>query len=82
MQVAPNPATAKVIPPVLVRYDTDEKPGTIIVNTPNRFLYYVLPGGKAVRYGIGVGKAGFAWQGEAYIAWKQEWPTWHPPCRP
>ncbi len=63
----------------IVDYATAEKPGTIIVNTPNRFLYYVLPGGKAVRYGIGVGKAGFAWQGEAYIAWKQEWPTWHPP---
>jgi lipoprotein-anchoring transpeptidase ErfK/SrfK len=63
----------------IVDYATKEKPGTIVVNTPNRFLYYVLPGGKAVRYGIGVGKAGFAWQGEAYIAWKQEWPTWHPP---
>ena len=35
--------------------------------------------GKAVRYGIGVGKQGFAWSGEAYVAWKQEWPTWHPP---
>ena len=63
----------------IVDYATSEKPGTIVVNTPNRFLYYVLPGGKAVRYGIGVGKSGFAWQGEAYIAWKQEWPTWHPP---
>lgn len=63
----------------IVDYATKEKPGTIVVNTPNRFLYYVLPGGKAVRYGIGVGKSGFAWQGEAYIAWKQEWPNWHPP---
>lgn len=63
----------------IVDYATDEKPGTIIVNTPNRFLYFVLPRGKAVRYGIGVGKAGFAWEGRAYIAWKQEWPTWHPP---
>ena len=63
----------------IVDYATSERPGTIVVNTPNRFLYYVLPGGKAVRYGIGVGKSGFAWQGEAYIAWKQEWPTWHPP---
>ncbi|SIQ82460.1 Lipoprotein-anchoring transpeptidase ErfK/SrfK [Rhizobium sp. RU20A] len=63
----------------IVEYPTSERPGTIIVNTPNRFLYYVLPGGKAVRYGIGVGKQGFAWQGEAYVAWKQEWPTWHPP---
>ena len=63
----------------IVDYTTAEKPGTIIVNTPNRFLYFVLPGGKAVRYGIGVGKAGFAWEGRAYVAWKQEWPTWHPP---
>ena len=60
-------------------YSTNEKAGTIVVDTPNRFLYYVMSGGKAVRYGISVGKAGFAWQGEAYVAWKQEWPTWHPP---
>jgi lipoprotein-anchoring transpeptidase ErfK/SrfK len=63
----------------IVDYSTNEKPGTIVVDTPSRFLYYVLSGGKAVRYGISVGKAGFAWQGEAYVAWKQEWPTWHPP---
>lgn len=63
----------------IVSYNTQEKPGTIIVDTPNRFLYFVLPGKKAVRYGIGVGKAGFAWEGEAYIAWKREWPTWTPP---
>lgn len=63
----------------VVDYDTPERPGTIVVDTPKRFLYYVLPGRKAVRYGISVGKAGFAWKGEAYVAWKQEWPTWHPP---
>lgn len=63
----------------IVNYNTREKPGTIIVDTPNRFLYFVLPGRKAVRYGIGVGKAGFAWEGEAYIAWKQAWPKWTPP---
>lgn len=63
----------------IVSYGTKEKPGTIIVDTPNKFLYFVLPGRKAVRYGIGVGKAGFAWEGEAYIAWKQEWPKWTPP---
>ncbi|MBC7281050.1 L,D-transpeptidase [Hoeflea sp.] len=63
----------------IVSYGTKEKPGTIIVDTPNKFLYFVLPGNKAVRYGIGVGKAGFAWEGEAYIAWKQEWPKWTPP---
>lgn len=63
----------------IVDYTTRERPGTIVVNTPNRFLYFVLPRGKAVRYGIGVGKEGFAWQGEAYIAWKQTWPKWTPP---
>lgn len=63
----------------IVSFDTTERPGTIIVNTRERFLYYILPRGKAVRYGIGVGKQGFAWAGEAYVAWKQEWPNWHPP---
>ncbi len=63
----------------IVNYSTKEKPGTIVVDTRKRFLYYVMPGNKAVRYGIGVGKQGFSWSGEAYIAWKQAWPTWHPP---
>jgi lipoprotein-anchoring transpeptidase ErfK/SrfK len=63
----------------IVTYDTAEKPGTVVVNTRERHLYYILPGGRAVRYGIGVGKAGFAWSGTAYVAWKQEWPNWHPP---
>ncbi|PWW00490.1 lipoprotein-anchoring transpeptidase ErfK/SrfK [Hoeflea marina] len=62
-----------------VNYNTKEKPGTLIVDTPNRFLYLVMPGNRAMRYGIGVGKAGFAWEGEAYIAWKQAWPKWTPP---
>lgn len=63
----------------IVDYKTSERAGTIVVNTRERHLYYILPGGKAVRYGIGVGKQGFAWSGTAYVAWKQEWPTWHPP---
>jgi len=63
----------------VVNYPTKEKAGTIVVNTRERFLYYVLGNGKAVRYGIGVGKQGFSWSGEAYIAWKQAWPSWHPP---
>ena len=64
----------------VVNYQTDKKRGTIIVDTRSRFLYYVLGNDKAIRYGIGVGKQGFAWKGEAYVAWKQEWPTWHPPA--
>ncbi|WP_337267710.1 L,D-transpeptidase [Oryzifoliimicrobium ureilyticus] len=63
----------------IVSYESSERPGTIIVNTRERHLYYILSDGKAVRYGIGVGKQGFAWSGTAYVAWKQEWPTWHPP---
>jgi lipoprotein-anchoring transpeptidase ErfK/SrfK len=63
----------------IVSLYSKEKPGTIIVNTRKRYLYYVLPGNRAVRYGIGVGRAGFAWEGEAYVAWKRPWPRWHPP---
>lgn len=63
----------------IVEYGTVEKPGTIIVDTPNRFLYLVQKNGKAVRYGIGVGRAGFSWEGTAYVAWKQAWPRWRPP---
>ncbi|MDL2406394.1 L,D-transpeptidase [Rhizobium calliandrae] len=63
----------------IVSYKSDEAAGTIIVNTRERHLYYILGNNEAVRYGIGVGKQGFAWSGTAYVAWKQEWPTWHPP---
>lgn len=63
----------------IIRYRTKHPKNTIIVDTKQRFLYFVLGGGKAVRYGIGVGRAGFAWEGEAYIAWKRPWPTWTPP---
>jgi len=64
----------------IVRYDTKEKPGTIIVDTKAKFLYFTLPEGKAVRYGIGVGREGFEWKGTARIAMKREWPTWTPPA--
>ncbi|WP_315918423.1 L,D-transpeptidase [Mesorhizobium sp. SP-1A] len=63
----------------IVRYDTKEKPGTIIVDTTNKFLYYVMPDGEAMRYGIGVGREGFEWHGTARVALKREWPTWTPP---
>ena len=62
-----------------VNYRSWEKNGTLIVDTKNRYLYLVESGGKAMRYGIGVGKAGFEWAGEAKVAWKQEWPKWTPP---
>jgi len=64
----------------IISYQTDEKPGTIIVDTKEKFLYLVLEGGKAMRYGIGVGREGFAWSGTARVAMKREWPTWTPPA--
>ena len=63
----------------IVDYRTNEAPGTIIIDTPNTFLYYVLGGGKAVRYGIGVGREGFTWSGIKSIERKAEWPDWTPP---
>ncbi len=64
----------------LVRYRTREVPGTIVVDPNAKFLYLVQPGNKAMRYGIGVGRAGFAWAGRAYVGWKRAWPTWTPPA--
>lgn len=63
----------------VVRYDTQEEPGTIVVDTSAKFLYYVMPNGKAVRYGIGVGREGFEWKGSSRVAMKREWPVWTPP---
>jgi len=62
-----------------VAYDGKEAPGTIIVDTPHKFLYLVEDGGKAVRYGIGVGRPGFTWAGVKTITAKREWPDWRPP---
>jgi lipoprotein-anchoring transpeptidase ErfK/SrfK len=62
-----------------VEYAGSEQPGTIIVDPANRLLYFVLPGNQAVRYGVGVGRAGFAWSGDAHIGMKRRWPRWLPP---
>ena len=62
-----------------VEHSGKYKPGTIVVDTANRHLYLIEKNGKAIRYGIGVGRAGFAWGGNAYIGRKAEWPTWTPP---
>lgn len=62
-----------------VDYPTSERPGTLIVDTPAKFLYHVLPGQRAMRYGIGVGREGFAWSGRAIVAYKRKWPRWTPP---
>jgi len=63
----------------IVDYGGREWPGTIIVNPDERHLYYVLEGGQAIRYGVGVGREGFAWSGEAAIGMKRRWPHWLPP---
>ncbi|MGX4802811.1 L,D-transpeptidase [Bradyrhizobium guangdongense] len=62
-----------------VSYATREAPGTIIIDTPNTYLYYVLGGGQAIRYGIGVGRDGFTWSGTQSVTKKAEWPDWTPP---
>jgi lipoprotein-anchoring transpeptidase ErfK/SrfK len=62
-----------------VRYDGTEAPGTIIINTSERLLYLVEGGGRALRYGIGVGRPGFSWAGVHAVTNKREWPDWTPP---
>jgi lipoprotein-anchoring transpeptidase ErfK/SrfK len=63
----------------VVDYKTSLRPGTIVVETKERRLYFVLPDGKAVKYGIGVGRDGFRWSGTHHITRKAEWPGWTPP---
>lgn len=62
-----------------VAYNGAEPPGTIVIDPARRYLYLVQPGGAAIRYGVGVGREGFGWSGEATINSKQEWPDWYPP---
>jgi lipoprotein-anchoring transpeptidase ErfK/SrfK len=62
-----------------VAYDRKESPGTIVIDTPNHFLYLVEPEGRAIRYGIGVGRPGFTWSGRHSVSAKKEWPDWTPP---
>jgi lipoprotein-anchoring transpeptidase ErfK/SrfK len=63
----------------VVNLDTREAPGTIIIDTGNTYLYLVLGGGRAMRYGVGVGRQGFTWAGVQSISRKAEWPDWYPP---
>jgi len=80
----PQPAEQGDVPAQLRRqvviYPTREAPGTIVIDTPNTYLYFVLGGGRAIRYGIGVGREGFTWSGVQQISRKSEWPDWHPPA--
>ena len=77
--VATAPGIDPAYLPAIVTYDTHEKPGTIVIDPRARYLYLVLKGGKAQRYGVGVGRQGFGWAGTVRVARKAEWPSWTPP---
>jgi lipoprotein-anchoring transpeptidase ErfK/SrfK len=64
----------------IVTYNTKEAPGTIVIDTGNTYLYYVLGHGRAIRYGVGVGREGFTWSGVQAVSRKSEWPDWIPPA--
>ena len=72
---------ASPIPRETVSYDGPYAPGTIIISTSERRLYFVLPGRQALKYGVGVGRPGFTWAGVTQIANKREWPDWTPPAQ-
>jgi lipoprotein-anchoring transpeptidase ErfK/SrfK len=72
---------ASPIPRQTVAYSGPYAPGTIVISTSERRLYFVLPGGQALKYGVGVGRPGFTWAGASYIANKREWPDWTPPAQ-
>ncbi|MFZ1962565.1 MAG: L,D-transpeptidase, partial [Roseiarcus sp.] len=79
---APNQVEASPADEYLRRevdYSGAERPGTIVIDTPNKFLFLVLPHGRAIRYGVGVGRPGFEWAGVKTITRKAEWPDWTPP---
>ena len=82
-EVRPEVGPAKELPSqfrrTLVDYYTREPAGTIVVDTPNTYLYFVLGNGKALRYGIGVGREGFTWSGSEKVSRMAEWPDWNPP---
>ena len=62
-----------------VEYPSAEPAGTLVVDTPAKYLYHIRGGGRATRYGIGVGRDGFSWAGSARVAYKRKWPRWTPP---
>ena len=74
-------ATPERLRRAVVAFGTSEAPGTIIIDTGNTALYYVLGQGRAIRYGVGVGREGFTWSGVQTVSRKAEWPDWHPPAQ-
>ena len=81
--IRPEEGSPTQLPPQfrrqVVAYQSNEPAGTIIIDTPNTYLYLVLGNGKALRYGIGVGREGFTWAGTERISRMAQWPDWHPP---
>jgi lipoprotein-anchoring transpeptidase ErfK/SrfK len=73
-------ATPERLRRAVVAFGTTEAPGTIVIDTGNTTLYYVLGQGRAIRYGVGVGRDGFTWSGVQTVSRKAEWPDWHPPA--
>ena len=78
-EIGSNARLAADLQRQLVDYPTAVAPGTIVIDTAHTYLYYVLSDGKAIRYGIGVGRDGFAWSGSQAVTRKAEWPDWTPP---
>jgi lipoprotein-anchoring transpeptidase ErfK/SrfK len=74
-------AYATPIPRETVSYSGPHRPGTIVVNTAERRLYLIMEGGKAMKYGVGVGRPGFSWGGTKAVTRKAEWPSWTPPAQ-
>jgi lipoprotein-anchoring transpeptidase ErfK/SrfK len=72
---------ASAIPREVVSYDAKYAPGTVVISTSERRMYYVLGNGQAIRYGVGVGRPGFEWAGTRFISSKREWPDWTPPAQ-
>jgi lipoprotein-anchoring transpeptidase ErfK/SrfK len=80
-QVSPSRVVPYEFRRQTVAYQTDEAPGTILIDTRRHFLYFVLGNGQAIRYGVGVGRQGFGWSGTVRIGNKAEWPDWRPPAQ-
>lgn len=75
-----HPPMDPIYLPASVAYEGNEPPGTILIDTGNRFLYLIQEGGWAIRYGVGVGRPGFEWAGVHAVTRKAEWPDWRPPA--
>lgn len=77
-------ADISMLNPVYWRQEVDnitgEREGSVVVDTANYFLYFTMPNGRAMRYGVGLGRAGFEWSGKGHIAYKRKWPVWTPPA--